>query len=133
MNGSINPAGSPGVAYMYWADRTMYMHNSPQVGSVTANSTIQSFSVPIGILYTNTTYYFQMVFYNSGNSAYQFGNILSFTTLETTTTTAAATSVTSSSAVLNGAINPAGSPGLAYFYWGTDPTMSTHNSPQGEA
>ena len=129
LNGAINPAGSPGNAYLYWGtDPTMSTHNSPQVGSVTANSTTQSFSAPLGTLQTNTTYYFQMVFYNSGNSTYQFGSILSFTTLQTTTTTAAATSVTSSGAVLNGSINPGGSPGNAFFYWGTDPTMTAHNT-----
>ena len=129
MNGAINPGGSPGNAFFYWGtDPTMTAHNTYGPVSVTVNSTTQSFSASIGPLQSNTTYYFQMVFYNSGNSTYQLGSILSFTTLQTTTTTAAANPVTSSSAVLNGAINPGGSAGNASFYWGTDPTLSAHST-----
>ena len=36
-----------------------------------------------------------------------------------------ATYVTSSSANLNGTVNPQGSPGSAFFLWGTTPTLSS--------
>jgi hypothetical protein len=66
-----------------------------------------------------------MVFSNNGNSSYQKGGILNFTTVPSTETTLAATAITSSSAILNGTVNPAGSAGWAYFEWDTDPTLSS--------
>ncbi len=129
LNGTIDPNSSFGSAYFFWGtDPTMSVHNTDAVGSLTPNATAQAFTDSIGVLAAATTYYFQVVFYNSGNGTYQYGAILSFTTLGTTTVTKAATTITSSRAMLNGTIDPNSSFGSAYFFWGTDPTMSVHNT-----
>jgi hypothetical protein len=129
LNGTINPAGSPGSAYFWWGtDPTMSTHSSSFAGYVTANYTTQPFSYTISNWQTNATYYVQMVFYNSGNSTFQQGNILTYRTPPSIETTLAPNSITTNGAVLNGTINPAGSSGTANFYWGTNSTLSTYNS-----
>jgi hypothetical protein len=47
---------------------------------VSANSSTQSFNSSLGSLNSNTTYYYQMVFYDANNGALQHGATLSFTT-----------------------------------------------------
>jgi hypothetical protein len=132
LNGTINPAGSPGTAFFRIStDPTLTSYNTTSSQNVTANSTTQAFSSVMGLA-TNTAYYYQMVFYNSGNSTNQPGSIVSVTTLQSVETTLAASSITSSSATLNGTVNPAGSSGTAYFEYGTDPTMTSYNSTSGQ-
>jgi hypothetical protein len=47
---------------------------------VTVNSTSQPFSTVLTGLTSNTTYYFETVFYDTDNNSYQYGAILSFKT-----------------------------------------------------
>jgi phosphodiesterase/alkaline phosphatase D-like protein len=77
----VNPAGSSGYAwFQYGTDSTFTSFTSTQAQAVTANQTTQSFSATITSLTSNTTYYFRIAFYNSGNGSYQYGNILTFNT-----------------------------------------------------
>jgi hypothetical protein len=130
LNGTINPEGDAGYAGFYWGtDPSMKTYNISCICLlVTANFTTQPFTAPLMDLANNTTYYFQMVFYDTFNNQYQYGAINSFTTKTPSVTTQAATSITTNGAALNGAINPQGDAGYAGFYWGTDPTMGTYNS-----
>ncbi len=128
LNGSVNPNSSSGSVYFYWGtDPTMSIYNIYYAGGVVASGMVQSFTAPLSGLATATTYYFETAFYNSSNGSYQYGAVLSFTTLTTATVTKAATAITSSAAILHGTVNPNSSSGSVYFYWGTDPTMSTYN------
>jgi hypothetical protein len=129
LNGTVDPNSSTGQVYFYWSTNpTLQNSNTYSAGSVAANGTIQSFNAPLAGLSTATKYYFQTAFYNSSNGSYQYGKILSFTTLSTTTVTSAATSITSSSATLNGTVDPNSSTGQVYFYWGTNATLENPNT-----
>jgi hypothetical protein len=128
LNGTVNPNSSAGYVYFYWGtDPTMSTYNSYYAGSVVANNQAQPFTALLTGLSTATTYYFETVFLNLSNASYQYGTVVKFTTLTTKTVTNPATSITSSSATLNATIDPNSSNGYVYFYWGTDPTMSTYN------
>jgi hypothetical protein len=133
-NGTINSEGDSGYAGFYWGtDPTMtvytlncYNQNWGNCPVVSANSSTQSFNSSLGSLSSNTTYYYQMVFYDANNGALPHGAIKSFVTKKPTVTTSPATTITSSGAVTNGTINPEGDSGYAGFYWGTDPTMTVY-------
>jgi hypothetical protein len=129
LNGTVNPNSSSGSVYFFWGtDPTMTIYSSYWAGNVIANGNTQSFSTQLSSLFTSTTYYFQIVFYNSTTGTYQYGSILNFATLSTTTITKASTGITSSAALMNGTVNPNSSAGSVYFYWGTDPTMTVYSS-----
>jgi VCBS repeat protein/Big-like domain-containing protein len=129
LNGRINPAGARGPVSFFWGlDPSLTTYNIASAGAVTQSYTTQSFNAPITFLASNTTYYFQIVFQSPDDGGFsQYGAIHSFTTKNPVVTTQAATSVTAVGAVLNGEINPLGGSGTAQFYWGTDPTLTTHN------
>ena len=92
------------------------------LGPVQPTYTTQPFSCTAGDLLSNTTYYFQLAFVDNNNGVWTSGKILKFKVLLPAVVTQAATSITSDSAVLNGTINPNGSPGAVFFFWGTSPT-----------
>jgi hypothetical protein len=69
-----------------------------------------------------------MVFHNALNGTSSYGTVLSFSTLQPAATTLAATSITGSGATLNGTVNPQGSPGCAYFLWGTNSSILGSNT-----
>ena len=99
---------------------------------VAPNSKTQPFAAPINGLASGATYYFQVVYLNSATGGYQNGAILILNTLVPVVTTTPASQITSDGATLYGKVNPKGSPGYAYFLWGTDPTLtaSTQTSQQ---
>jgi len=66
---------------------------------------------------------------DANNGAYTYGGTLSFLVPLPKMLTEAASSITSDSAVLNGTVNPNGSPGYVYLYYGTSAT--TLNSYKG--
>ncbi len=135
VNGTVNPGGSPGNINFEWGtDPTLASPNfafdcflTTACPAVNPDSTTQAFSATLNGLASNTTYYYRIVFYDSGNGSIQRGSIVSFTTMQTTATTLPATSITSSSAALNGTVNPGGSPGNINFEWGTDPALTSPN------
>jgi hypothetical protein len=135
LNGTIKSQSAAGSAGFYWGtDPTLSTYTASctfgvNCPPVAANSTTQSFSDTLTGLASNTTYYFQIVFYdpdNNGANLYEYGAIKPFTTGNPTVTTSAATLVLASGAQLNGKINPEFAPGYAGFYWGTDPALSAY-------
>jgi hypothetical protein len=80
LNGTVNPNGSPGYVYFYYGTSSTTLNSSCFAGSVQATYTTQSFTCPVGGLLPNTTYYFQIVFYDTNNGIYTYGNTLAFTT-----------------------------------------------------
>jgi hypothetical protein len=101
-----------------------YDNNTP-LQSVVVNFTTQSSTASLSGLATGMTYYYQIGFFNAANSSYQYGPVLSFTTLTPALVTQAPTGITSSGATLNGTVNPEGSAGQSFFLWGTTPTLSS--------
>jgi hypothetical protein len=138
LNGYIDPHNAHGYA-QFWVGTSPslnYYNASCTVGAdcpLTApNATNQPFSYTFTGLSNSTTYYYQMVFYNSDSGSYQFGSVLSFTSVKgPSVTTTTATAIGSSGATLNGTINPLGAHGYYDFEWGTDPTMSSYTSACG--
>jgi hypothetical protein len=132
LSGTVNPEGDGGYAYFYYGtDPSMTYYNigcGADTGCpVTANFKAQSFNFTPTGLASNTTYYFQIAFYDTSNGSYSYGSILSFTTKNPVLTDTAATKITASSAYLSGTVNPEGDGGYAYFYYGTDPSMTYYN------
>ena len=124
LNGTVNPKGSPGYAYFLWgSDPTMTTAAKTTPQPVAANSKAQAFPAPIGGLASGTTFFFQMVYLNSTTGGYQNGAILVLKTVVPVLTTTPASQITNTGATLYGKINPKGSPGNAYFVWGTDPNL----------
>ena len=123
LNGTVNPEGDNGYAGFYWGtDPHLNTYNLSctswyYCASVTPNSNTQSFTANLGSLSANTTYYYRMVFYDTSNGGYQYGDIVSFTTNNPTVTTRSATGLTASGVAMNGSIDPEGANGYAGFYW----------------
>jgi hypothetical protein len=132
LNGTVNPEGSPG--YMYFLFGTTSPPGGPTGNqSVGANFIAQSFTATIGGLASGTTYYYRMVFVDANNGGVQYGEVHTFKALQPAVATQSATSITSSSAILNGTVNPEGSPGYMYFLFGatSSPGSSTGNQSVG--
>ena len=122
LNGTVNPEGSPGSVYFFWGTSPANLGNGCSLGPVQPTYITQSFSCTAGDLLSNTTYYFQFAFVDNNNGVWTYGSTLTFFVPVPALITKKATSITSDSAVLNGTINPNGSPGAVFFFWGTSPT-----------
>ncbi|MFZ1008625.1 MAG: hypothetical protein WAN65_17425, partial [Candidatus Sulfotelmatobacter sp.] len=128
LSGTINPEGDAGQAYFYYGTSPTLLNNEGCGTSgtgycpVTAGSKAEAFSFTPTGLQSNTTYYYQIQFYDSYNSNMIYGSILSFTTNNPLVTETAAARITASSALLSGTINPEGDAGQAYFAYGTSAT-----------
>jgi hypothetical protein len=134
LNGTVNPEGSPGtVVFQFTTDSTFntginYTPSLYNPITLTANNTTQAISANTNQaieLSSGTTYYYRSVFSNNNNGETKNGPTQSFTTPTTPVTTGAATTITSSSAMLNGTVNPEGSPGTVVFQFTTDSTLNT--------
>jgi uncharacterized repeat protein (TIGR03803 family) len=130
LNGTINPQSGSGNAVFSFGTNPAALISQcvqyDQCPAVTPNSSPQPFSFALTGLLGNTTYYFQIVFWDSDNNILYSGAVRSFITQNPAATTTAATSITASGTVLNGTINPEAGTGYAGFYWGTDPTLTTY-------
>jgi hypothetical protein len=125
LSGSVNPEGSSGYAFFRWGTTpTLSESSKTSYQSVAVNSSPQNFTATIGGLAAGTTYYYQMVFYDSSSGTAQYGTVFSLEVLEPVGVTRLPASITSSAATLNGTVNPEGSSGYAFFLWGTTPTLS---------
>jgi hypothetical protein len=96
---------------------------------VKVNDTAQVFTTQLTGLPTNTTIYYQAVFFNTGNGTYQYGAIQNFKTLFPVVITGSPTSIASNGATVSETVNPEGSAGYAYIQWSTNsklvsPTMA---------
>src|ERR1039457_5534099 len=127
LNGTVNPNGSPGYVYFYYGLSAMSMNSSCGGWSVATTYTVQRFDCTAAGLQPNTTYYFEVVFENTNSGVYTYGSTLTFLVRLPALVTKAASSITSDSALLNGTVNPKGSPGYAYFYYGTSATSLTNS------
>jgi hypothetical protein len=89
LSGTVNPEGSPGQAFLQWSTSANmtgaillcsgdWLPNCP---AVKANYTAQPFSTVLSTAPSNVTVYYQMVFYDSANSTYQYGTVRNFKTL----------------------------------------------------
>lgn len=120
LNGTVYPEGYATTYYFAYG-----LSSSSLTAITTSNTAGASYSsvaaaATVTGLSPNTTYYFELVAYNSyyGTS---FGGVLSFFTASgaPTVSTTAATSVTATGATLNGTVNPNGSTTNYYFEYGT--------------
>ena len=86
-------------------------------------------------LVAGTTYYFR--FCSENSKGYSKGIIISFTTSSPgslpTVSTLAASSVAATSATLNGNVTPNGLATMAWFEWGTNPTLASYASTQAQS
>jgi hypothetical protein len=130
LNGTVYPNSSNGHAYFYWGtDPTFTTYTQYDCGAVAPTNKTQAITAALTGLAMAATYYFEIVFWNTENATYEYGEVLSFSTRgPPVVTTTAATSVTGSAATLNGTVNPRGANGQYQFQWGTDPTLTTRNS-----
>jgi len=136
LNGTVGPQGASGhVGFYYGTDPTLSTFNQtcgwfacPQVIS---DFTTQTFPSQLFGLASNTVYYFRIVFYDTNNGSYKYGNIQSFKTALPVAKTLVATSVTASAALILGTVNPQGDGQFAGFYYGTDPALRTFNQTCG--
>jgi len=132
LNGTINPEAATGYAGFYWGtDPTLNTYTLScttwtSCPPVIPSTKPQEFGFALTGLASNTTYYFEMVYWDTSTNTYYYGSIDSLTTKNPSAISTPATSITPTTAVLNGTINPEGATGYAGFYWGTDPTLSTY-------
>ncbi|MEK7555124.1 MAG: hypothetical protein AAB518_04035, partial [Patescibacteria group bacterium] len=129
IQGTVNPNGLHTTTWFEWGSSYSLGNTSgyQSLGSGNGNSTV-SFS--LFSLSPNTTYYFRIIAQNSMGSA--VGSILSFTTSGSpigggsqapTVWTNSATNVGFSSATMNGAVSPNSSHTIAWFEYGTSPSL----------
>ena len=122
LNGTVDPNGSSGYVYFYYGTSPTSLSSSCSAGSVTPSYAVQPFSCTAQGLPPNTTYYFAVAFEDSNTAIYSYGSTLKFLVPLPGLVTKAASPITSDSAVLNGTVDPNGSSGYVYFYYGTSPT-----------
>ena len=84
LSGTINPEGDAGNAYFYYGTSpTNLIYAGCGTGgycAVTAGTKAESFNfTPTGLL-SNTTYYYQIQFYDTSNNTWAYGTVLSFET-----------------------------------------------------
>jgi hypothetical protein len=84
--GSINPKGDVGAANFLYGTSPTTLNTGQGCGNdgscvVSAGSTAEAFSFTPSGLDSNTTYYFQIVFYDAINGNTEYGSVLSFNTL----------------------------------------------------
>jgi hypothetical protein len=127
LSGTLNPEGSPGYAFFLWgltSTLSWGVNNNTNLQPVVVNFTSQSFTATLSGLTSGTIYFYQMGFYDTNNGTYLYGPVLSFTAALPVLITDPPNPATSSGASLNGRVNPAGSPGYAFFLWGLTSTLS---------
>jgi hypothetical protein len=83
LNGTVDPGGSNGEIYFQYTTDPSFVENvhNTVIASVEPNDSPQRFSSEATGLSSATTYYYRLVFYNSGNGETTNGNIVSFNTL----------------------------------------------------
>lgn len=131
LSGIVNPNGSLTQAWFEWgtdSDFTVYATTANQpIGGGTSGVII---SEPLQSLADNTTYYYRAVASNGGGTT--VGDVLSFTTGSggsagpaPLATTLPASLIAADNATLNGSVTPNGAATLAWFEWGTDPSLAS--------
>ena len=107
---------------LYLGTSSTSLNNYVNAGFVTPNTSTQTFTAGLSSLAGNTTFYYQIQFYDSSNGAIFYGSAANFTTLLPAATTGSASSITASSAIVSGTVNPQGTFRPVTFYWGTSST-----------
>jgi putative cell wall-binding protein len=130
VNGTINPNSHTTSYYFEYGTSTGYGFVTPTVNGLTG-STTQSVSANLGSLLGGTTYDVQLVANNTDGTT--TGGNVSFTTSalagSPVVVTEAATSISGTTAVLNGTINPEGTPVSNYhFMFGTTPSFGLNTT-----
>lgn len=121
LNGNVDPFGVDTAAYFEYGLNSNYGNASAStdIGSGTSSMSVNA---PLTGLFPDTTYYYRVVAYNLGGTA--FGNSSTLTTGTMlgppAALTGGATAITATSAVLTGMANADGYPATAYFEYGTD-------------
>ena len=131
LNGSVTPPGLATTAWFEWGTDNTFTSGVTEtplphqaIGSGTVNVAVNAV---LSGLSTSTTYYFRLVASNSGGTTR--GSILSFTTgAVTTVTTLPVSSLGAIVATLNGSVAPPGLETIAWFEYGTDPTLTSSTS-----
>jgi phosphodiesterase/alkaline phosphatase D-like protein len=127
VNGSVNPHGSSTSVKFEYGKSTSLGSSSGTQSAGSGSSSASVSSTLIG-LQPNTKYYYRVVAWSSGGTAY--GDIKSFTTAAAgpTCTTGSATSITATGAKLKGTVNPNGSSTSANFSYGKSSLGSSTSS-----
>jgi len=114
---TVNPNGKPTAGWFEWGLGSYT--NLTSVSDMGNGSGIQPMGASLIGLTPATTYWFRPTATNGCGQAW--ASTAYFTTLTPpTVVTLPASNITSSTALLNGTVNPNGSPTTAWFQWGTD-------------
>jgi hypothetical protein len=128
LTGSVTPAVSNMVYWFEYGTDTNYSQSTP-TNSLDTSYELIGLNLGIGGLTPLTLYHFQLVVMDDWGAEYtQYGGDQTFTTLALppVVNTDDASSITATSAVLNGRVNPNGSPAHARFEYGSDTTYGTN-------
>ena len=126
LNGGVNPNGQATTAWFEWGTSpTLSTFSVTPNQSVGSGMTSQAVSAAVSGLSPGTTYYFRVAASNATETVK--GSIASFSTgaAPPAVTTNAATSIATTRVFLNGSVNPNGQATIAWFEWGTSPTLAT--------
>ncbi|HWW01977.1 MAG TPA: N,N-dimethylformamidase beta subunit family domain-containing protein [Candidatus Acidoferrum sp.] len=113
LQGSLVPGGSNCLCWFQYGTDAGYAQTTPAASVAAATNAVLVGSAISGLA-PETVYHFRFVV--GGGDAASFGNDLTFmTATQPAVTTLEATSISSNSAVLNGTVDPEGSPSLGWF------------------
>lgn len=121
LSGTANPKGSTTVGWHEWGTTTSYGNTTPQQSLGSSTSAV-SFSNTVTGASPGGTYHFRAAAQNPHGTAY--GSDMTFTmpqsqTLPPAVTTYAPASISDNGAILYASVNFKGSPGAAWFQYGT--------------
>ena len=129
LNGSVNPNGTETSAWFEWSTNPNLQNSTATLKkSVGAGTSLQPVSEMITGLVQGVTYYYRVVAQSAGGITQ--GSIVSFSTTQLfsppSVSTHPPTLVTGTGAQLNGNAIPNGLATVAWFEWGTSPTLATY-------
>ncbi|MEW6720957.1 MAG: hypothetical protein AB1346_10955 [Thermodesulfobacteriota bacterium] len=127
LNGNVIPNGPATTAHFEWGTSPTLADATPTVdNAVGSGSTGVSVSASLSGLSQSTVYYCRLVATNPYGTSY--GSIKSFTTevaySPPSVQTLGATGIAAGAATLNGVADPKGLATVAYFQWGTSPSLA---------
>ncbi len=127
LHATVSAKGSPATAWFrYGTDPALGTSSETPHMDIGSGEAEQSLAAEVDGLDPATEYYFRAVASNDGGE--REGEVESFTTRPLAPPSVATldpSPVTSTTARLIGTVDPRGTPTLAHFEWGTDPSLST--------
>jgi phosphodiesterase/alkaline phosphatase D-like protein len=80
LNGTVDPNGPPGYVYVYYGTSATSLNSNCYAEQVATTYATQPFGCTAGDLQPNTKYYFAIVFEDTNNGVYTYGDVRAFAT-----------------------------------------------------